>query len=248
MNAGQAILAAHALPLQRFGEAVRAFWPLLAMWGLIVAAALAIGVAFEPQGGSIGAWGLLVPVVAIYALLLAARGAVSWHRMMILGERVPWTPVVPGGSGLRYAGWVIALGLLFGLVYIAVAAVVLGPLVASFFAGGDTSPESVRRINLIVQVPAFLIYAAILALLAGPILNLPKSAVGAGERPHANGTARWTLIGSALPLALLASVLQALLGPALGVVGAALLVVLNTYASLVALTGLSIAYRAAEGS
>lgn len=251
MTPSNAILAAHALPFQRTGEALRAFWPLVVAWVLgLLLGSQGGGQPVQVTGGEGAALVGVILALVIYTSLVAARGAVAWHRMMILGEPVGWTPPVPNGASLRYAAIVLGVGLVFVVVYLIAAAVVVGPLFALFAgptaaaadAGGD-----LRLVNVVFQAIAFAIYAGVLALLAGLVLALPSSAVEDPDRPRPDGAARRILVGTALPVAFIISVLSVLAGPVLPTLLAIVLTVLNIYGSLVALTGLSVAYRAARG-
>lgn len=245
MTPSNAILAAHALPFQRVGEALRAFWPLVAFWvlGFFVSANIAGGLVDTNVGGFF----LLAFFVFIYVALLSARGAVQWHRMMILGEPVRWTVPLPNGASFRYFGVGLGVGLVFGIVYVVASLIVIGPLFALIAGPTDAGdPNGVRLVGIVFQVIAFALYAGVLALLAGLILALPSSAVGDAERPTPNGAVRRILIGTALPVAFVVAIIGTLAGPVLPTLLAAVLTALNIYGSLVALTGLSIAYRAAD--
>ena len=244
MNASTAISAAYLFPIQRTREAVKAFWPVLA----VSTAYLLLGFTSVPSAQSVNVpLALIGFAVAIYGVFLTVRGAVSWHRHFILGEPVPWTPLVPGSVSFRYAMWFIAISiiafpiiLMFGFVLLPIlGALGIDPL------EGDNPAALFASVTLLNAVSSALIYTVILAILAPLVLMLPDVAVGSAA-PDTNGLApiRTILIATAVPLTVVSALsvlLVLVVGPyVVGIVR----ILLGWYASLVALTGLSLAYRA----
>lgn len=117
------------LPLRHPLAVVKVLWPLslfwvamLLGWGslvslapitLLVALLYLLGIAHVSEVQATGL--ILAALFANYFFLILARGAVQWHRTLILNEPIKITPLLPNAATWRYAGWsviVLALGLL----------------------------------------------------------------------------------------------------------------------------------------
>ena len=184
----------------------------------------------------------MVVVVSILMFFVACRCAVVWHRHLLLSERAIWTPPWPNGLALRYALWLMVLFLLGGAVQI----VLVLPLIAMF------EPVPSRSFAIAVSVIGVLTYSAIIALLAPMAIRLPGIAIEDGgrsrdpSRENLDAPIRTVLIATAVPIVVLGS-LVSLLAPVIGWVAATvLLVLLQAYQSIVALTGLTEAYALRE--
>lgn len=248
-----AYLAPFASPL----AIVQAFWPVI----LFYAAAAVFGLQSVVLGGTVAsetsdtetpiALGLPTSVLilfvagSIYAWLLAARGAVAWHRHMILGESITWTPPIPSGHSLRYAIWGVVIWLLVGLA----SSFVIAPLIF-LFASATEGPASLST-NGAVQVGAYpvllnavlsaALYALIILVFARLAMWLPQVAVDAADNDwYDHVPVRRILLLTAVPLSFVSSLLPAI---PFGSVTTALQFVVGGYALLVALSGLSIAFR-----
>ena len=239
MPLGATLRAAYAMPLRRPGAALRAFWPPVLLFVAAWVQALLLPPFVLRPGDPLF---FAVLVALLYMLLLTARGATAWHRMLILGDRVPWTPPWPDPRGLRYALWTLGLTLLIVLLYWGFFLYVAPPLLRA--AGPIPGIISLKGLS-------YLLWIASIAVLASPILRLPATSVDrrSGSVPLGLNV-RALLLLTTVP-AMLASDLLPVLVWSIAItpgflLGANILAtLLDAYAGLVGLTGLSLAFVAA---
>lgn len=239
------VAAAYLIPLQNIGAAVRAFWPtlLLALTPFLLLLVFDASSEITPQDGAV--WFVVVLSLGIYWAFLTAKGAVQWHRHLILGEPIGWTSLVPNATDLRYVLWTIAVGILTLIVLFGIGLVLI-PIILSVGSAQDaTGPVSTDGNILTALIVNALASVIVIFLLASFIIKLPSVAVASHDDEAASiSTVRKVLLMTALPLALVSTLLSHLLIPysanPLVSVG---LTIFNWYVSLVALSGLSLAYR-----
>ena len=258
MNADRAIVAAHLLPFERVGEAIRAFWPVVVTNMLMIftpgfAAPAGLTDPYTSETAPEGAFAVLLVFPALlYFGLVAARGAIAWHRSLIRGEAVPWTPPWPDGLTWRYFGWALLVGLASGIVGAISGGIVGWAAVALFGADppnvtAPIEPTGYTPFSLGFSLAIALVAGAVFALLASWFLKLPAVAVER-DRPRADARARWLLFGTTVPWVLASSLLTLPFPPTPPLAVAVLLLALNVYAATLAVTALSLAFRSSEGT
>ena len=257
-NAWSVAKAAYLAPFANPLGVLRAFWHVIVAYAVLIAfnpVQFEQPVPLDPNGEA----NLMVPrletvvffvLLGIYVWLLAMRGAVAWHRHIILGERIAWTPPVPSWHGLRYGLWGLVIALIVGLVAGVFATFVFVPL--SFLEGDSISISS----NGTLAMGAFgtavnaLLSAAVqvllILLLARVAMWLPQVAVEAADNDWDHRVpVRSILLATAVPLAFVSALIQP--APDTGVNAIAVMVALQMivggYRLLVALSGLSLAFR-----
>ena len=261
MTIGEAIKASYALPLIKWRDALRAFWPLvlavaanivLMMGGLSIVPTMQMDEVTAEQMQSrvaaVESFVLVMVPAVLYLAFLTARGAVSWHRGLILGTPVPITPPWPNGRAIVYGMLVVLIGIAQALLQ----AFVVIPIVLGFIgspaeiAAGVVQPNSPTALAIVIV--SYVAYAFAITVLAGLMMSLPGTALkgaqgaGSGERYISRRYVAWVVIGTTFVIPFAITMLSTVLNiqSALFLV---VIVVLQYYASLVALTGLSMAYR-----
>lgn len=240
------VAAAYASPLSDPIAVLRAFWPSAIAYGVWLFSVFSFGRSgFSVQLVDNPAAFFALILVVIYFALLSVRGAISWHRHVILGEAVPWTPLLPDGRTFRYLTWSIVVSLVGGLTIALIGVVVFSVLYGAIPASTVPSTPSIE-IQVISAVVATAIYALAIVALARLAMGLPQTAVDAADSDwSAQVPVRKILLATAIPLALVGSLLPVFGG---GVVVMVMGAALNAYALLVALTGLSLAFRFRHGT
>lgn len=160
--------------------AVKLFWPFLVLFAISIGTLVTVGNFRVTTNFDTAPWATLVIVVGMLALfayffVLLCKGAVGWHRRLLLGERAQWLSPIPSRRSLQYA----LPAILFVFVMWAALAVVtftVLPRLLTWFAaslqGLNLTPnptieelENFRRavipINLSIQALMMLIVGAV---------------------------------------------------------------------------------------
>lgn len=249
MSITEAIRASYGLPIVKWRDVLRAFWPLVVVVAFIIWVTIdgmfpLVGTAKDGEA----ALAFLFVLGALYLAFLTARGAVSWHRSLILGTPVPITPPWPNWRAVVYGLLVVLIGIAQALLQ----AFVVIPIALALLGAGDEAalgmgaPHSPA--NLAIILVSYLAYAFAITVVAGLLMSLPGTALKGtsgddrGERIIYRRYVAWVLIATTLAIPF-AMTMVSLIVPFSSVPLLIGSTVLHYYASIVALSGLSMAYR-----
>jgi hypothetical protein len=128
--------------------ALKLFWPIILLAaGVVVTENVSAADSFQfdrsnPSAvfGYIGLF-LLIFAAVVLLLLMSISGIVTWHRLIVLGEKAGWLSLWQGRRAIRYAGYLIVYGLILVLLFVPSSMLAnslllvlgLGPVEGSFY-------------------------------------------------------------------------------------------------------------------
>lgn len=132
---------------RNIGAALKLFWPVAAIYLVMILAAGVLGffAALESELAFL-AFTLINLLAFLYMFIALCQGAVGWHRRILLAERPRWASLLPRQRSFQYALAVIVLGLFFVIAYIAV-----GLLAAPFLYDTLTSLPDINFNNAPIE-------------------------------------------------------------------------------------------------
>jgi hypothetical protein len=106
---------------RNIGAAVKLFWPVAAIYLVMILTAGVLGFFAALESGLALLTFTLGNLIAfLYMFIVLCQGAVGWHRRILLAETPTWASLLPRQRAFQYALAIIVLGLFLVIAHMAV--------------------------------------------------------------------------------------------------------------------------------